>query len=78
MDLATALVNPCAAREPFKGATGVMVTAGEEGAAYCFGGADAPLTGFVPVFKVGALRGGRTGGRSAKLGIPPTLRQWCH
>ncbi|KAG1669402.1 hypothetical protein FOA52_004053 [Chlamydomonas sp. UWO 241] len=55
MDLSIALINPCAVREPFKGATGLLVTAGEEGSAYCFGAGSDTLSGFVPVFKVDAV-----------------------
>jgi hypothetical protein len=46
-------------------AAGVLVTAGDEGAAYCFKGTKSEHSGFAPVFKVGpcaALKAGRTRG----------------
>jgi len=53
MPLQTALLNPCAVADKFPNATGVLITAGSEGAAYCFRtNTKAEHTGVVPVFKV--------------------------
>ncbi|KAL6762476.1 Ribokinase-like protein [Haematococcus lacustris] len=53
MEVPTALVNPCGVAERFPSAAGVLVTAGGEGAAYCFKGPGGAVhTGFVPVFQV--------------------------
>ncbi|KAJ9529388.1 hypothetical protein QJQ45_013743, partial [Haematococcus lacustris] len=53
MEVPTALVNPCGVADRFPSAAGVLVTAGGEGAAYCFKGPGGAVhTGFVPVFQV--------------------------
>ncbi|KAF5835866.1 Ribokinase-like protein [Dunaliella salina] len=53
MDLKTALLNPCKVAEAFPRAQGVLVTAGEEGAAYCFkSNAKGESSGFIPCYNV--------------------------
>jgi len=50
--LDTALINPCAVADKLPNAVAVLVTAGEEGAAYCVRSTKGEHTGFVPVFKI--------------------------
>lgn len=52
MELQPALNNPCSVAEKLPNAKAVLVTAGDEGAAYCFRSAKSQHSGFVPIFKV--------------------------
>ncbi|KAF8071301.1 FRK1 [Scenedesmus sp. PABB004] len=52
MPFVTALLNPCAVADKLPNAPAVLVTAGDEGAAFCCRSAKGEHTGFVPVFKV--------------------------
>uniref|UniRef100_A0A383WKL7 Carbohydrate kinase PfkB domain-containing protein n=1 Tax=Tetradesmus obliquus TaxID=3088 RepID=A0A383WKL7_TETOB len=52
MQFVTALLNPCSVADRLPNAPAVLVTAGEEGAAYCCRSTKGEHTGFVPVFKV--------------------------
>lgn len=52
MQFVTALLNPCAVAEKLPNAPAVLVTAGEEGAAYCCRSTKGEHSGFVPVFKL--------------------------
>mmetsp|Transcript_13923 Transcript_13923/g.30063 ORF Transcript_13923/g.30063 Transcript_13923/m.30063 type:complete len:192 (+) Transcript_13923:272-847(+) len=53
MELTPALTNPCAVAEHYPHAVGVLVTAGEEGASYCFNsGTKGQHSGYVPCFQV--------------------------
>lgn len=64
MKLITALLNPCAIAEQLPAVTGVLVTAGEEGSAFCFRASNCSgrmavacaqeASGFVPAFKARA------------------------
>lgn len=51
MEPHTALTMPCTVAGSFPRAEGVLVTAGEQGAAYCFKSLKAEHSGFVPIFK---------------------------
>jgi fructokinase len=51
-DHKAALKDPAMVAAKLPRAAGVLVTAGDEGAAYCFRTAKGEHTGFVPVFKV--------------------------
>eukprot|EP00878_Enallax_costatus_P005407 GHUV01005677.1.p1 GENE.GHUV01005677.1~~GHUV01005677.1.p1 ORF type:complete len:332 (+),score=59.65 GHUV01005677.1:230-1225(+) len=53
MQFVTALLNPCSVADKLPNAPAVLVTAGDEGAAYCCRSTKGEHTGFVPVFKVG-------------------------
>jgi len=52
LELITALLNPCCLAERLPAARGILITAGEEGAAFCFRSAKGEASGFAPVFKV--------------------------
>eukprot|EP00879_Flechtneria_rotunda_P018006 GHRR01018870.1.p1 GENE.GHRR01018870.1~~GHRR01018870.1.p1 ORF type:complete len:261 (+),score=89.91 GHRR01018870.1:579-1361(+) len=52
MQYVTALLNPCSVADKLPNAPCVLVTAGDEGAAYCCRSTKGEHTGFVPVFKL--------------------------
>lgn len=52
MDHSAALKDPCSVAGKLPKAEGVLVTAGDEGAGYCFRAAKGEHSGFVPVFKI--------------------------
>lgn len=52
MQFVTALLNPCVVADKLPNSPAVLVTAGDEGAAYCCRSTKGEHTGFVPIFKV--------------------------
>ncbi|KAF5831723.1 Ribokinase-like protein [Dunaliella salina] len=53
IDLSTAFINPCLVSEAFPNTSGILVTAGDEGAAYCFRSpSKVEHSGYIPSFKV--------------------------
>lgn len=53
IDLSTAFINPCLVSEAFPNALGILVTAGGEGAAYCFRSpSKGEHSGYIPSFEV--------------------------